>query len=157
MKAVLLVGGEGTRLRPITLHRPKSMVPLVNRPFLEYQLALLKRHGVREAVLSSCHLPGTIRRRFGTGAAYGLRLHYAVEKKPLGTAGAVKFASRKLGRESTLLVLNGDILTDMDLGKLTAFHRRLRADLTLGLSKVPEPSGYGVVRVKTSGAVRQCT
>ncbi len=146
MKAVLLVGGEGTRLRPLTLTRLKSMVPMAGRPFLEYPLALLKRHGVREVVLSVCHRPERLRRDFGDGRRYGLRLHYAYEDRPLGTAGAIKNAARLLGPErETVAVFNGDILSDLDLTALAAEHRRRHALVTLTLAHVADARAYGMI------------
>lgn len=145
MKAVILVGGEGTRLRPLTLHCLKSMVPMAGRPFLEYQLDFLRRHGIREVVLSICHLPHLIRRAFGEGRRYGLRLHYAAEHEPLGTAGAIKNAQRFIGSHEPTVVLNGDVLNNFDLQRMAAVHRRNRAVATLALTRVSDPSAYGVV------------
>jgi NDP-sugar pyrophosphorylase family protein len=146
VKAVILVGGEGTRLRPLTLTRLKSMVPMDGRPFLDYPLALLRRHGVREVVLSVCHRPERLRRHFGDGRRYGLRLHYARETRPLGTAGAIKNAERYLGNgPEPVVVLNGDILTDLDLTALAGAHRKRRALVTVALTRVMDPSAYGLV------------
>jgi NDP-sugar pyrophosphorylase family protein len=147
MKAIILVGGEGTRLRPLTLHRLKTMVPMAGRPFMEYQLHLLRQHGVREVVLSICHLPGLIRKAFGTGARYGMKIHYAAEKTPLGTAGAIKNAEKYVdtGKEP-VVVVNGDILTDLNLTRMLALHRQRRAKATIALTLVSDPSAYGLVK-----------
>lgn len=153
MKAIILVGGEGTRLKPLTLHRLKSMAPMAGRPFLEYQFALLRRHGVREAVLSICHLPDVIRAQFGTGKRYGLKLSYAVERKPLGTAGAIKNAQALIGTTDLLAVLNGDILSDFDLTAMARIHRQQKAVATIGLTWVEDPSDYGLVYTKSGGRV----
>lgn len=146
MKAVILVGGEGTRLRPLTLQRLKSMVPMAGRPFLEYQLDLLRRHGVRDVVLSICHLPEKIRRFYGDGKRYGVRLHYARETTPLGTAGAIKNCEPFVAGGEPVAVLNGDILTNVDLGKMLALHQARRAVVTLALARVADPSAYGLVK-----------
>jgi NDP-sugar pyrophosphorylase family protein len=147
MKAIILVGGEGTRLRPLTLHRLKTMVPMAGRPFMEYQLHMLKQHGIREVVLSICHMPELIRKGFGTGARYGMKIHYAAEKTPLGTAGAIKNAERYIATDKEpVVVLNGDILTDMNLTHMLALHRRRRAKATLALTLVSDPSAYGLVK-----------
>ena len=135
MKAIILVGGEGTRLRPLTLHHLKTMVPMAGRPFMEYQLHLLRQHGIREVVLSICHLPGLIRRTFGTGARYGMKIHYAEEKTPLGTAGAIKNAER--------FVVSG---SEPVATQMLALHRRRRAKVTIALTLVSDPSAYGLVK-----------
>ncbi len=146
MKAIILVGGEGTRLRPLTVHRLKTMVPMVGRPFMEYQLHLLKQHGVREVVLSICHMPQLIRKAFGTGARYGMKFHYAAEKQPLGTAGAIKNCESFVYGNEPIVVLNGDILTNLDLTKMLAVHRKRRAKATIALTLVSDPSAYGLIK-----------
>ena len=143
MKALILIGGEGTRLRPLTLNTLKCMVPIVNRHFFEYQLALLKKYSIREVVLSICYLPDRIQKEIGSGKKYGMKIHYAKETTPLGTAGAIKNAEKYL--DSTTIILNGDILTDIDLGKLTAYHRKKKALATIALHQVEDPSAYGLV------------
>lgn len=155
MKAIILVGGEGTRLRPLTLNRLKSTVPMVGRPFLEYQFALLKRHGVREVALSICHKPDLIRRAFGDGRRYGLKLKYAVEKKPLGTAGAIKNAERFVSGREPVAVLNGDELSNWDFTRMLGVHRQRKALLTIGLTWVADPSSYGLVLVNARGRVQR--
>lgn len=155
MQAILLVGGEGTRLRPLTLKRLKSTVPMANRRFLEYPLAYLKQHGVREVVLSVCHKPEWLRKEFGNGRALGMKIHYAVERRPLGTAGAIKNAERFLRSREPVAVLNGDILTQLDLTRMLALHRRQAAVLTLGLTWVDDPSAYGLVLTGRSGQVKR--
>src|SRR5947209_3652769 len=113
MKAVILAGGEGTRLRPLTLSTPKPVVPIVDRPFLRHQLDLLSRVGVAEVVFSVAYRPERVQAVFGDGASVGKRIHYAVEQTPLGTGGAVKNAEALL--DATTVVFNGDVLTDVDL------------------------------------------
>jgi NDP-sugar pyrophosphorylase family protein len=146
MKAIILVGGEGTRLRPLTVHRLKTMVPMVNRPFMEYQLHWLKQHGVHEVVLSICHMPHLIRKAFGNGERYGMKIYYAAEKQPLGTAGAIKNSESFVFGKEPIVILNGDILTNLDLTKMLALHVRQRAKATLALTLVSDPSAYGLIK-----------
>src|SRR5918992_4623831 len=122
MKAVILAGGEGTRLRPLTLCVPKPVVPVVDRPFLRHQLDLLSRVGVQEVVFSIGYQPDRVQAVFGDGSGVGKRIHYAVEETPLGTGGAVKNAGRWL--DGVTLVFNGDVLTDVDLPAVVERHRR---------------------------------
>ena len=127
MKSVVLVGGEGTRLRPLTLTAPKQMLPVVGVPMLERVLRHLARHGVDEAVLSLGYLPDAFLEAYPDGQAAGVRLTYAVEPEPLDTAGAIRFAAASAGIDDTFVVVNGDVLTDLDLTGLVAFHRRAGA------------------------------
>lgn len=153
MQAVILVGGEGTRLRPLTCERPKPMVPIANAPFLEHMLSWMRGYGVDAAVLALCYLPGRIRDHFGDGAALGIRLGYAVEETPLGTAGAVKNSLPH--PEETFLVFNGDVLTDWDLGAMIEFHRARGAQATIALTPVDNPTLYGVVEADGEGRVHR--
>jgi mannose-1-phosphate guanylyltransferase len=143
--AVVLVGGEGTRLRPLTYETPKSMLPVTNRPFLEHQVEHLHRHGVDRIVLACGYRPDAIRAHFGD------ELEYVVEPEPLGTAGAIAHAGRGIGE--TFVVANGDVLTDLDLTALVAFHRERGARMTIALHPVDDPSRYGVVVTDPDGAV----
>ena len=153
MKAVVLVGGEGTRLRPLTLSLPKQMLPIVEQPMIARVLGKLAAHGVDEAVLSLGYLPGAFMRAYPSGEAASVRLSYAVEPAPLDTAGAVRFAARHAGVEETFVVVNGDVLTDMDLDALVAFHRARGAEGTISLHPVDDPSRYGVVPTDEQGRV----
>ena len=152
-QAVILVGGQGTRLRPYTLHTPKPMLPVLNRPFLEHTIALLKQGGVSEVILALGYLPGAIQGYFGDGSRAGVRLVYAVEDEPLGTAGAVKNAEPHIG--STVVILNGDIFTELDIAEMLAFHRRREAVVTIALTWVENPSAFGVVEVDGDSRVRR--
>jgi mannose-1-phosphate guanylyltransferase len=143
VKAVILAGGEGTRLRPLTLSLPKPVVPVVDRPFLRHQLDLLATIGVREIVFSVAYRPERIEAVFGNGSAFGVKIHYAVEDPPLGTGGAVRNALSFLDERT--VVLNGDVLTDVDLQAVVARHEATRASATLVLAPVPNPSAYGLV------------
>jgi mannose-1-phosphate guanylyltransferase len=153
MKAVVLVGGEGTRLRPLTLSTPKQMLPIVGVPMIERVLAHLGAHGVDEAILSLGYLPDAFKEAYPDGHAAGMRLTYAVEPELLDTAGAVRFAATYGGVDDTFVVVNGDVLTDLDLGSLIAFHRQSGAEGTIALHPVPDPSAFGVVPTDSDGRV----
>jgi NDP-sugar pyrophosphorylase family protein len=144
MKALLLVGGQGTRLRPLTVHAPKSIVPIFNRPFLHYQLDLIKQvPEIDEVILSLNYQPHRIEEVFGDGREAGIKLRYVVEPTPLGTAGAVRYAAQ--GVHDTIVVFNGDVLTQVDLRGLIDFHRGRRARATIVLTPVDNPAAYGLV------------
>jgi NDP-sugar pyrophosphorylase family protein len=153
MKAVILAGGEGTRLRPLTLTTPKPVVPVVDRPFLRHQIDLLARAGVREVICSLAYRPQQIEAVFGDGLAHGVRIRYLVEETPLGTGGAIKNAEAHLDERT--VVLNGDVLTDVDLAEVIAGHEAAGAAATLVLTPVPNPSAYGLVETDSSGRVRR--
>ncbi len=153
MKAVVLVGGEGTRLRPLTLSSPKQMLPIVGVPMIERVLSQLVLHGVDEAVLSLGYLPDAFIQAYPDGRASGVRLTYAVEPEPLDTAGAVRFAAKFAGIAETFVVVNGDVLTDLDLTSLVVFHRERGAEGTIALHPVPDPSAFGVVPTDDEGRV----
>ena len=153
MKAVVLVGGEGTRLRPLTYGTPKPLLAIANQPFLERQLTWMQRHGIDEVVLSLGYLPDAFARHF-TGDRFGdLRLRYAVEDEPLGTAGAVGYAADVAGIDERFIVCNGDVLTTLDLAELVAFHGAHGAQATIHLVPVPDPSAFGVVPTYDDGEV----
>ena len=152
MKALLLVGGQGTRLRPLTIHAPKSIVPIFNRPFLHYQLDLIKQvPEIDEVILSLNYQPHLIEEVFGDGRDAGIRLRYVVEPAPLGTAGAVRFAAH--GVSDTIVVFNGDVLTQVDLRALIDFHRGRRARATIVLTPVDNPTAYGLVETDAAGNI----
>ncbi len=153
MKAVVLVGGEGTRLRPLTLTSPKQMLPIVGVPMIERVLGQLASHGIDEAVLSLGYLPDAFMKAYPDGTAAGVALAYAVEPQPLDTAGAVRFAATFAGVDDTFVVVNGDVLTDLDLTGLMAFHRERGAEGTIALHPVSDPSAFGVVPTDDDGRV----
>jgi mannose-1-phosphate guanylyltransferase len=153
MQAVILVGGEGTRLRPLTSTVPKPVVPLVDRPFIAYMLEWLRGHGVDDVVMSCGFLAAGVHNVLGDGSRYGIRLRYVEEPRPLGTGGAVKFAESLL--DERFLMLNGDVLTDLDLTAQIAEHEAKGARCTLALIGVEDPSAYGLVRLEPDGAVRE--
>jgi len=153
MKAVILVGGEGTRLRPLTCNTPKAMVPILNRPFLEHMIAYLKKHHFDDIILAMGYRADPIQQYLGDGGDFGVRLTYMVESKPLGTAGAVKNAEKYI--EGTFAVFNGDIFTDLDLTAMIAFHQEKGARVTIALIPVEDPTIYGVVEAGADGKVQR--
>jgi mannose-1-phosphate guanylyltransferase len=149
MQALILVGGEGTRLRPLTDSVPKSVMPLAGRPFLSYMIDWLGRHGVDEVVLACGFKADQVREVLGEGGTP--RLRYVEEPEPRGTAGAIKFAAEELS--GRFLALNGDVLTDLDLTALMSFHEQRGSRASLGLYPVKDATGYGLVRRAEDGAV----
>jgi NDP-sugar pyrophosphorylase family protein len=153
MKAVLLAGGKGTRLRPLTLHTPKPIVPIFDRPFLRYQIDLLRTiPEIDEIVLSLNYQPRRIEEVFGDGADLGVHLRYVVEPAPLGTGGGIKFAAGQT-RGEPIVVFNGDVFTAVDLARVIALHRDRRAKATIVLTPVENPSAYGLVETDADGNV----
>ena len=154
MKAILLAGGKGTRLRPLTIHTPKPIVPIFDRPFLHYQLDLLKRvHEIDEVILSLNYQPRRIEEIFGNGEDSGLGIRYVVEPAPLGTGGAIRYVAESL-RES-VVVFNGDVLTEIDLASVIALHRERKAKATIVLTPVENPAAYGLVETSSDGNVQR--
>jgi mannose-1-phosphate guanylyltransferase len=155
MRAVVLVGGFGTRLRPLTHHRPKQMLPIVNRPMIEHVVGHLAGYGVDDVVLSLGYRPDAFSAAYPDGRCAGVTLHYAIEPEPLDTAGAIRFAALDAGIDERFLVLNGDVLTDLDIGAFLAFHESRGAEATIALHRVDDPSRYGVVPTDGEGRVIQ--
>ena len=153
MQALILAGGEGTRLRPLTSTVPKPVVPLVDRPLISYMLEWIKRHGVDDVIMSCGFLAAGVRNVLGDGSDFGMRLRFVEEPEPLGTAGALKFAESML--DERFLMLNGDVLTDIDLTAQFAQHELTGAKATLALVAVPDPTNYGLVRLEEDAAVRE--
>ena len=153
MQAVVLVGGFGTRLRPLTLTTPKQMLPVGNRPMIERVLEHLGAHGVERAVLSLGYRPDAFSSAYPEGRCAGVELHYAVEPEPRDTAGAIRFAALDAGLDERFLVVNGDVLTDLDLGALVARHEQAGAEATIALHRVEDPSAFGVVPTAPDGRV----
>jgi mannose-1-phosphate guanylyltransferase len=154
VRAVVLVGGFGTRLRPLTLSTPKQLLPVVHTTMIERVVARLAEHGVTEVVLSLGYRPDHFREAFPDGTCAGVGLRYAQEPEPLDTAGAIAFAAREAGIDETFLAVNGDVLTDLDVGALWAYHRDRGGEATIALTPVEDPSRYGVVDVGEGGRVR---
>ncbi|HLI25013.1 MAG TPA: sugar phosphate nucleotidyltransferase [Acidimicrobiales bacterium] len=153
MKAVIMAGGEGTRLRPLTSNQPKPMMPLANRPMMEHIVGLLKRHGFEEVVVTVAFQANTIRTYFGNGAEFGVRMVYATEETPLGTAGSVLNARQEL--DEPFLVISGDVLTDIDLGAVVRFHEEHHALATIGLKSMENPLEFGIVITRPDGSIER--
>jgi mannose-1-phosphate guanylyltransferase/phosphomannomutase len=153
MKAVVMAGGEGTRLRPLTSNQPKPMVPIVGKPCMEHIIELLHAHGFEDVIVTVAFMPQAIRSYFGDGESLGARIEYSVEESPLGTAGSVRLAADKL--DDTFLVISGDALCDFDLTKLVKFHRKRGAAVTIALKSVPNPLEFGIVVVDDEGRVER--
>lgn len=151
MQAVILAGGKGTRLRPLTIHTPKPIVPVVNRPFLLYQIDLLNQPQIKNLILCLSYQPRKIEELLSDGSRFGIRISYLVEASPLGTAGAFKNAEEMI--EGTTVVFNGDILTDVDLNRVIDQHRSTGAVATIVVTPVDNPIGYGVVEMADDGRV----
>ncbi len=153
MKAVILVGGFGTRLRPLTLTTPKNLLPVGHVPMVERVVAHLAEHGVTEAVLSLGYKPDSFLEAYPDGTCAGVQMTYAVEDEPLDTAGAIRFAAGEAGIDERFVVVNGDVLTDLDVTRLIRFHDASGAEATLALHTVEDPSRYGVVVTDVAGQV----
>ncbi|MFH1382452.1 MAG: NDP-sugar synthase [Chloroflexota bacterium] len=151
MKAVILAGGKATRLLPLTSRIPKAMVPVLNTPFIEHVIGHLSRHGIKDIVLAQGHLARSLEEYLGDGRRLGVRLSYATEDTPLGTAGAAKNAARYV--DGPCLVLNGDIFTDLDFTAMVDFHRRNKARVTIALTPVADPTQYGLIETTAAGRV----
>jgi mannose-1-phosphate guanylyltransferase len=153
MKAVILVGGLGTRLRPLTCNTPKPMIPLVNQPFIEYMLGNLRDQGIDEVVLAVQYLAERFREALGDGSRLGLKLHIVEEPEPRGTAGAVKNVEHLL--DGSTFVFNGDVMTDLDLQQMLAYHRERASKLTIALTPVEDPTSFGLVETDDDGRIRR--
>ena len=153
MKAVIMAGGEGTRLRPLTSNIPKPMMPLANKPMMEHIVRLLRDHGFTDIVVTLAFLPQAIRTYFGDGSEFGVRMRYASEETPLGTAGSVRNAMAEL--DESFLVISGDVLTDIDLTALVEHHQESKAAATIGLRRVEDPVEFGIVITRDDGTVER--
>jgi len=153
MKAVVMAGGEGSRLRPLTIGRPKPMVPMVSKPVMAHILDHLKRQGITEVVVTLYFMPDLVQSYFGDGSNLGMKIHYAVEETPLGTAGSVKNAQQYL--DEPFVIISGDAVTDINLQEVIAFHQERGADATLTLYRVPNPLEYGVIITDPDGKITQ--
>ena len=151
MKAVILVGGEATRLLPLTCNTPKAMVPVLNTPFLEHVIRYLSSHQIKDITLAQSHLAQSIESYFGDGSQFGVKLSYSVEAVPLGTAGAVKNTEKYL--DETFLMLSGDIFTDLDITAMIDLHRQRRAKATIALTRVDDPTSYGLIETDAEDRV----
>jgi len=156
LKAVILVGGEGTRLRPLTYDLPKPMVPICGKPFAQYQLELIKKHGINEVIFSLGYKWDSFEDYFKEGSDMGMKIHYVVEDSPLGTAGAIKNVEDYID-DDAFLVFNGDILSEMDLTDIIKFHRQKKSKSTIVLTPVDNPCIYGVVELDENQRIERFT
>jgi mannose-1-phosphate guanylyltransferase/phosphomannomutase len=153
VKAVVMAGGEGTRLRPLTSNQPKPMVPVVGKPCMEHIVDLLRRHGMSDVIVTLAFMPQAIRSYFGAGESLGVNVEYSVEESPLGTAGSVRLASARL--DETFVVISGDALTDVNLQRVVDFHREKGAAVTIGLKSVENPLEFGIVVTDDDGRIER--
>ena len=153
MKAIILIGGFGTRLRPLTCNTPKPLLPVLNKPFSLYQIELLKKYGIKDIILCMAYLPSEFKKYFGDGKKFGVKISYAVEKTPLGTGGAIKNAEKFVN--DSVLIFNGDVLTEINLAKLIQFHKNKKSKATISLVSVPDPTSYGLVETAKDGKILQ--
>src|SRR5205807_5535142 len=153
VKAVILAGGEGTRLRPLTSNQPKPMMPLVNRPMMEHIVRLLAQHGFDDIVVTVAFLANNIRNYFGDGSDFGVRMRYATEESPLGTAGSVRNAMEEL--DETFVVVAGDVLTEIDFGEVMKAHKASEAFGSIALKRVENPVEFGIVITREDGTIER--
>jgi len=153
MKAIILIGGFGTRLRPLTCNTPKPLLPVLNKPFSLYQIELLKKYGIKEIILCMAYLPSEFKKYFGDGKKFGVKISYAVEKTPLGTGGAIKNAEKFV--DDSVIIFNGDVLTEINLAKLIQFHKNKKSKATISLVSVPDPTSFGLVETSKDGKILQ--
>ena len=151
MKAVIMAGGEGTRLRPLTSNAPKPMMPVANVPMMEHIVGLLKRHGFDDIVVTVAFMANAIRTYFGDGSDFGVKMVYANEPTPLGTAGSVRNAMEYL--DERFLVISGDVITDVDLTSIVSYHDDHEALATIGLVRVDNPLEFGIVITRDDGSI----
>lgn len=154
MRAIIIAGGLGTRLRPLTYEIPKPIIPMANKPFVFHQIELLKKFGITEIILNLHYLSDNIKNLFAELKDIGVKIYYSIEKEPLGTAGAVKNAEQFFDK-GPMVVFNGDILTDINLEKLIDYHKKKKATVTLALKEVPDPTSYGLVITDKNGKVQR--
>src|SRR4051794_805768 len=153
MKAVIMAGGEGSRLRPLTSNQQKAMMPLVNKPMMEHIIRLLKEHGFDDLVVTVSFMANNVRTYFGDGSEFGVRMVYATEESPLGTAGSVRNAKDEL--DERFLVIAGDVITDIDLSAIVRFHEKKGALATIALKEMENPLEFGIVITKEDGAIER--
>ncbi len=153
MKAIVLAGGFATRLRPLTFTKPKALLPILDKPLLDWILEGIRNAGIRDVIVSVRYLANQIKSRYGDGADYGLRILYAEEERPLGDAGPLKFVHEKYGLDETFIVIYGDVFSDIDLRKMIDYHRKKNAIATLALAEVYDPSRYGIASLDSEGRI----
>src|SRR5437762_5396943 len=153
VKAVIMAGGEGSRLRPLTSNQQKAMMPLANRPMMEHIIRLLKEHGFDDLVVTVAFMANNVRTYFGNGSEFGVRIQYATEETPLGTAGSVRNAMDEL--DERFLVIAGDVITDIDLSALVARHEEKGAMASIGLKSMENPLEFGIVITREDGSIER--
>ncbi|MBW3536270.1 MAG: nucleotidyltransferase family protein, partial [Actinobacteria bacterium] len=153
MKAVIMAGGEGTRLRPLTSNAPKPMIPVANRPMMEHVVGLLRQHGFEEIVVTVAFMANAIRTYFGDGSEFGVRMVYATEETPLGTAGSVRNAMDEL--DERFLVISGDVITDIDLTAIVKRHEERGAMASIALKAMENPLEFGIVIAREDGSIER--
>src|SRR3954465_15388790 len=153
MKAVIMAGGEGSRLRPLTSNQQKAMMPLVNQPMMEHIIRLLKEHGFDDLVVTVSFMANNVRTYFGDGSEFGVRIQYATEESPLGTAGSVRNARDEL--DERFLVIAGDVITDIDLSAIVKFHEERGAPATTALKAMENPLDFGIVITNDDGSIER--
>ena len=153
-EAILLVGGFGTRLRPLTNHRPKPMLPIASLPMTEHQLAMARRAGIKRIVLATSYLSEVFIPYFGDGSKWGMEIKYAIEKEPLGTGGAIRNAAKELSGEAQVVIFNGDVLSSHSLESQLEMHKNTNADVTLHLTPVDDARAYGCVPTEDRKSTR---
>src|SRR6266568_7206671 len=153
MKAVIMAGGEGSRLRPLTSNQQKAMMPLANRPMMEHIIRLLKEHGFDDLVVTVAFMANNVRTYFGNGSEFGVRIQYATEETPLGTAGSVRNAMDEL--DEPFLVIAGDVITDIDLGAVVKAHTDREAFASIALKRVNNPVDFGIVITNHDGSIER--
>ncbi|MCX8123986.1 MAG: sugar phosphate nucleotidyltransferase [Spirochaetes bacterium] len=153
MKAIIMAGGEGTRLRPLTCNRPKPMIPVLNRPVIEYTVHLLKQYGITDITMSLFYLPENVVNYFGDGTFWDVSIDYSIEEMPLGTAGGVKHALKDY--DDTFIVLSGDGIYDFNIQDIIAFHKKNNSLVTIALTRVPDPIEYGIVITREDGTIER--
>ena len=154
MKALILAGGFGTRLRPLSCTRPKLLFPILNKPLLDITIERLAKIGINEIILAVKYMAETFMQHYGD-KKNGIKISYSIEKKPMRTGGAIKFAEKLVGKDEPFLVLNGDILTTIDYNLLIKKHKESNAIATIALYKVTNPSRYGTVKFTEEGQITQ--
>jgi len=153
MKVIILLGGFGTRLRPLTCNTPKPLLTILNRPSVEYQLELLKRHNIKEVIFCVGYLSKKFKDYFKTGEKFGIKIHYLEEKYPLGTGGAIKNAEKFV--DDKIFIFNGDTLTDINLTEMLKFHNKNKSDVTISLIRVKDPTVYGLVEIDKNNRIQR--
>ncbi len=154
MQGVIIAGGMGTRFRPLTYIRPKPLIPVVNKPLLEYQVELLRQHGVDRIVFATNYLSEMIEKHFGDGQRYGVEMRYAIEESPLGTGGAIKNAAKHLWEPDDFVVFNGDIICNFNIQQIVEFHRSQKATCTIALTPMPRPNPFGKITTSSDHKVQ---